>query len=102
MELKPGSRWKSAVCNAEIVVVRPPSTSGQLECGGRAVISQSGEGGGGDAVDPAHANGVLIGKRYLDEVTGIEVLGAKAGKGSLSMDGRPLSLKEAKPLPASD
>src|SRR5438309_533445 len=29
MELKPGSRWKSAVCDGEFVVVRPPS-------GGRA------------------------------------------------------------------
>ena len=24
MELKPGSRWKSAVCDTEVVVVRPP------------------------------------------------------------------------------
>ena len=24
MELKPGSRWKSAVCPAEVVIVRPP------------------------------------------------------------------------------
>ena len=30
MELKPGSRWKSAVCDGEFVVVRPPSGGGEL------------------------------------------------------------------------
>jgi hypothetical protein len=38
----------------------------------------------------------------VDEESGIEVLGAKAGKGSLAYDGRALMLKDAKPLPASD
>jgi hypothetical protein len=102
MELKPGSRWKSSVCEAQMVVVRPPQNAGMLECGGAAVLPQA------DATPPTgeisadHARGVLIGKRYLDEMSGIEVLGAKAGAGSLSFDGRPMTLKEAKPLPASD
>jgi hypothetical protein len=102
MELKPGSRWKSSVCEAQMVVVRPPQNAGVLECGGMAVLPQS------DATPPTgeinadHAEGVLIGKRYFDEISGIEVLGAKAGAGSLSFDGRPMTLKEAKPLPASD
>jgi hypothetical protein len=102
MEIKPGSRWKSAVCSAEMVVVRPPATAGELQCGGAPVrphaedVTPSGE------VHADHAGGVLIGKRYIDETSGIEVLGAKPGKGSLAFDGRPLTLKEAKPLPASD
>lgn len=101
MELKPGSRWKSAVCTAEVVVVRSPSAPGALMCGGVAVVPHGNAVGGGD-IDPAHAEGVLIGKRYTDEQTGLEVLGAKPGKGSLALDGRPLTLKDAKPLPASD
>lgn len=101
MELKPGSRWRSAVCTAEMVVVRPPNAPGVLQCGGVAVQPLGDASAGGD-IHPDHAVGVLIGKRYTDPVSGIEVLGAKAGKGSLAFDGRPLVLKEAKPLPASD
>jgi hypothetical protein len=102
MDIKPGSRWKSAVCDAQIVVVRPPNAAGALHCGGVAVLEQASATAPSGDIHPDHAGGVLIGKRYTDEVSGIEVLGAKAGKGSLAFDGRPLTLKEAKPLPASD
>ncbi len=102
MEIKPGSRWKSTVCDAQIVVVRPPKQAGELQCGGTAVVELSDVEVSTVGVHPDHASGVLIGKRYMDVESGIEVLGAKAGKGSLAFDGRPLQLKEAKPLPASD
>lgn len=102
MELKPGSRWKSAVCEAQMVVVRPPSTPGTLQCGGADALPLANTSTPGEQIDPTHAQGVLIGKRYVDEASGLEVLGAKAGGGSLAFDGRPLILKEAKPLPASD
>jgi hypothetical protein len=101
MEIKPGSRWKSAVCDAQMVVVRPPSQPGELRCGGEAVVELTATASGGE-VHPDHSGGVLTGKRYVDAESGIEVLGAKAGKGSLSFDGRPMQLKDAKPLPASD
>jgi len=102
MELKPGSRWKSAVCDAQMVVVRPPSGAGELQCGGAAVLPIDDVAAPTGAVSPDFAEGVAIGKRYIDEESGLEVLGAKAGKGSLVFDGRPLTLKGAKPLPASD
>jgi hypothetical protein len=102
MELKPGSRWKSAVCDTEVVVVRPPSQPSTLECGGLAMISHASERPTGGAVDPAFAAGSLLGKRYTDETTGLEALCAKPGAGSLSVDGRPVTLKEAKKLPSSD
>ena len=44
----------------------------------------------------------LIGKRYVHEVSGLEVLGAKPGVGSLAFDGIALVLKDAQPLPALD
>ena len=43
-----------------------------------------------------------MGKRFADPDTGIEVLATKGGAGSLSLDGQPLALKDAKPLPSSD
>ena len=102
MELKPGSRWKSAACNAEVIVVRPPKHPVVLECGGAPMMEMAAAKPEGLTVSPAHAKGVLIGKRYFDEAAGIEVLGSKAGTGSLSIDGQPLSIKEPKPLPSSD
>lgn len=44
----------------------------------------------------------LLGKRYSDEATGIELLCTKGGPGQLACDGRPLVVKAAKPLPSSD
>ena len=102
MEIKPGSRWKSAVCDAQMVVVRPPNRAGELQCGGAAVLDLAETALPTGDVHADHASGVLIGKRYTDADSAIEVLGSKAGKGSLSFDGRPLVLKDAKPLPASD
>jgi hypothetical protein len=102
MDLKPGSRWKSVVCNAEVVIVRPPKTSVVLECGGHSMTAISDAKPEGLAVSPAHSAGVHMGKRYVDEATGLEVLASKAGVGSLSIGGSPLSVKEPKALPASD
>jgi hypothetical protein len=47
-------------------------------------------------------HGVVLGKRYVDEQSGLEVLCTKAGAGPLAADGRPLVIKAAKVLPASD
>ena len=52
-------------------------------------------------MDPSLSDGNLMGKRYVDE-TGAEVLVTKAGAGTLSVGSTPLTVKEAKPLPASD
>ena len=102
MELKPGSRWKSAVCDAQLVVVRPPSAVGELQCGGVAVLPIDDASAPSGDVSADFADGVLIGKRYTDEASGIEVLGAKAGKGSLAFNGVAMTVTGAKPLPASD
>ncbi|APZ98221.1 hypothetical protein BWQ93_06825 [Sphingopyxis sp. QXT-31] len=102
MELKPGSRWKSAVCDAQLVVVRPPSVAGELQCGGAPVLPIDDAAAPSGDVSADFAEGVMIGKRYTDEASGIEVLGAKAGKGSLAFNGTPMTIKGAKPLPASD
>ena len=102
MELKTGSRWKSAVCATELAVVRPAKEAVTLECGGRAVIAIGVDRPADGAVAPAQASGTLLGKRYVDEPSGLEVLCTKPGAGSLAVDGRALTLREAKRLPSSD
>jgi hypothetical protein len=44
----------------------------------------------------------LIGKRYVDATGTIELLCTSSGAGALSCDGAPMTVKAAKPLPASD
>ena len=102
MTLKPGSRWRSAVCSAEAVVVRPAKEPLVLECGGQPMLAPGDDRPDGLTPAPDHADGVQVGKRYFDAETGIEVLCSKAGAGSLSVGGRPLARKDAKALPASD
>lgn len=102
MDLKPGSRWKSAVCATEAVVVRPPSSPAVLECGGQPMVAHGAQPPEGLAPAPGHAAGSLLGKRYADAETGLEVLCAKGGVGSLALSGRPLIVRDAKKLPASD
>jgi len=102
MELRAGTRLKSAVDETEVVVVRPPSTPVEVWCGGQPMHPAGEEGPVGLELDPAHAEGTLLGKRYADPEVGIELLCTKAGKGSLSLAGTPLPLKDAKPLPSSD
>jgi len=46
--------------------------------------------------------GSMLGKRYVDADSTIEVLCTKPGDGSVGIGETALELKEAKPLPASD
>jgi hypothetical protein len=101
MDLKPGTRWSSQVCDTEVVIVRG-AEGVELECGGHSMVPQGETAVGGLALDEAHAGGTLIGKRFADEASGLELLVTKPGAGSLALGGTPLPLKEAKPLPSSD
>lgn len=100
-DYKPGSRWKSGACSGEFVVVRPPSGAGELTCGGAPVRPQA-DAGDGEGPVPEGSEGTTAGKRYTDPASGMELLCTKAGRGDLSFAGRPLQLKDAKPLPSSD
>ncbi|HEX3917796.1 MAG TPA: hypothetical protein VHW60_10700 [Caulobacteraceae bacterium] len=102
MELKPGSRWKSVACDTEVVVVRATAGAAQLECGGHPMIAHTEAKPAGLALSEDHSVGTQAGKRFADDVSGLEVLCTKGGKGSLSIDGRAIGAKEAKKLPASD
>ena len=98
----PGSRWKSAVCDTEAVVVRPASTGAVPECGGVAMIPVADPKTEDAAPLAGFESGSLRGKRYADDATGMEALCTKAGKGTLGIEGRAFVPKEAKKLPSSD
>lgn len=46
--------------------------------------------------------GNQLGRRYVCEVCGTEVLCTKAGEGSIYCCGKEMQIKQAKPLPSSD
>jgi hypothetical protein len=96
--MKPGTRLKSAADDTEVMVIR--CSSGTIECGGAPMAEAKPT----DAaeLDPDFAEGTLMGKRYVDAAGEYELLCVKPGKGSLSVDGVKLVVKDAKPLPASD
>ncbi len=96
--MKPGTKLKSATCDTEVMIIR--CGKGQIECGGAAMTAEKSAEVGSPSED--HAGGTLMGKRYVDADGTYELLCVKSGKGSLSVDGVALSIKDAKPLPASD
>lgn len=99
--MKNGTRLRSQVCDTAVIVVKAADSLDDLRAGGAPMVALDAAGTIDVALDPAFADGNVMGKRYVDE-TGAEVLVTKAGAGTLSVGRNPLSLKEAKPLPASD
>lgn len=102
MQVKVGSRLRSAVCSTEVIVVRAPAGELALTCGGAPMLGPNAEAGGGDSLDPSESGGTALGKRYASDALGLELLVTKAGEGALSVDGTKLELKDAKSLPSSD
>jgi hypothetical protein len=99
--IKNGTRLQSQVCDTQVIVVKASDSLDDLRCGGAPMLPL-GDGKSTDAtLDPAFSDGSLMGKRYVDE-TGAEVLVTKAGAGTLTVGQTALTVKEAKPLPASD
>jgi hypothetical protein len=99
--IKNGTRLQSQVCDTQVIVVRSADSLDDLRVGGAPVVPVGGDVDAGLTIDPDLADGNLMGKRYVDDA-GAEVLVTKAGKGTLSIGTTALSIKEAKPLPASD
>lgn len=100
-ELKAGTRMKSAVCATEVMVIAATAGDVEVTCGGAAMIGAKDTAESG-SVDAAHAEGTLLGKRYVNAAGDIELLCVKPGDGSLAVGGETLVLKEAKALPSSD
>ncbi|MBY8862975.1 hypothetical protein K7711_41340 [Nocardia sp. CA2R105] len=102
MQIKAGTRCRSQVCETQLIVVRPIPGDLDLTCGGHPVIDYNGQPTPGLTPKPGADTGTTLGKRYTDVSGRLEVLVTKAGAGTLALAGEPLTLKDAKPLPASD
>jgi hypothetical protein len=98
--VKNGTRLQSQVDDTQVIVVKTADSLDDLRCGGTVMIPLDAEKTAAE-LDANFADGTAMGKRYVD-AGGAEVLVTKAGKGTLAIGAEPLSLKEAKPLPASD
>lgn len=99
-ELSVGKRLRSQTYETEVIVIRAPQTPVELCCGDHPMTSVDAARGVAATVSADH--GVVLGKRYVGDETGLEVLCTKAGTGPLVADGRQLAIKAAKALPASD
>jgi hypothetical protein len=101
VEVKPGTRLRSSVCDAEFVVVKATGDAVDLRCGGHPLVATTDEAGGGGPA-AGFDGGSLLGKRYVDDGGAVELLCTKPGPSSLSLGDQLLVLKDAKPLPSSD
>ncbi len=99
--IKNGTRLQSQVCDTQVIVVRSADSLDDLRAGGAPMVPIGSDIDEGLNLDAALSDANLMGKRYVDDV-GAEVLVTKAGQGTLSIGATPLTIKEAKPLPASD
>jgi hypothetical protein len=101
-DIAAGQRLRSHTCGTEVIVVRAPDQPVELTCGGAPMTAEAAPAGRPAPPQPAAAEGAQLGKRYVDEPTGLELLCTKPGAEVPAADGRALTLKTAKPLPASD
>jgi hypothetical protein len=102
VKLRAGQKLHSAVCEAQVIVVRAPDAEVELGCGGAPLLEDGQDADATATLDPSLGDGPLLGKRYADDELGLELLCNRAGQGALTVDGRPLLVKGAKPLPSSD
>jgi len=98
--LRPGDQLASTVCTTRVVVIRAPHERRPLiACAGSPMVPGP-VAPHSPAADADAAT--LIGKRYVDATETVELLCTASGAGVLSCDGAPMTVKAAKPLPASD
>lgn len=100
--LKPGARLFGAACTSEFIVVKAPAGELAVTIGGHAALTSAADRDSSLTLVPGHDGGAAMGKRYVDEAGAVELLCTKAGSGVPAVDGAVLSIKDAKPLPASD
>lgn len=97
MGLKVGSRLRAQNSACEVIVIRGSDDGAALLCAGVEMLSAD---PGPGVPQLADGPAVQLGKRYTDG--GIEVLCTRPGIGPLVYGDHELSVKTAKPLPASD
>jgi hypothetical protein len=102
MQISTGARYRSQVCETELIVVRQLAGELDLTCGGHSLIDLKATPTAGLTLKAGADTWTGLGKRYTDPSGQLELLVTKAGQGTLALGGEPLALKQTKPLPASD
>jgi hypothetical protein len=100
--LKAGGRFKSAVSEVQVMVIKAPPGEHRVQCGGVDMLGANAPAPEPAAIDSADSGETLIGKRYVNADESLELLCTKGGKGSLTLGGAALEIKQAKQLPSSD
>ena len=101
VKFRAGQQLVSAVDSTAVIIIKAPATECTVTCGGVA-MAVAGQAVTAAKPDPSLMGGTQIGKRYVDDADTIQLLCTKAGQGTLALDGSPLRIAAAKPLPASD
>ena len=101
VKFRAGQQLVSGVDSTAVIVIKAPAAECTVTCGGVAMAT-AGQPVTHAEPDPALMEGTRIGKRYVDDADTIQLLCTKAGQGTLALDGNPLRIQAAKPLPASD
>ncbi|HEY5855273.1 MAG TPA: hypothetical protein VIW24_14760 [Aldersonia sp.] len=97
--LRPGAQLASTSCGTRVVVVRAPADHlPTITCGGTPMVPASAP----PSAPQATPAGTLVGKRYVNAGETVELLCTCSGTGELACAGSPMTIKAAKPLPASD
>lgn len=99
--LHPGDQLVSTACGTKVIVIRAPAQGAPVVgCAGVPMVPAS------SAVPKPPEDGgppvTLLGKRYVHEASGLELLCTSPGSGELTCDGIAMTLKAARALPASD
>src|SRR5271154_330406 len=101
VKFRVGQQLVSAVDSTAVIIVRAPAEERTLTCGG-VEMGTAGEAVTATEPDRSLMGGTQIGKRYVDEAATLRALSPKGGAASRALNGRPLLIQAAKPLPASD
>lgn len=103
MKVAIGQKLVSSVDATAAVVVRCTGGDVNITCGGAPMVDAQGSPGSQRlTADPALMGGTQVGKRYVDDGAGLELLCVSGGEGSLAIGATPMTLKASRQLPSSD
>jgi hypothetical protein len=100
--MKVGERYQSPSTAAQIIVMRAPAQDVEVTLAGELVVPLDPTAAPSGTPVPDSDEQLQVGKRYVDDESGLEVLCTTAGAGPLVVDGRSLTTAAAKLLPSSD
>lgn len=102
MEIRAGQAFVSAVDATSVIVTKASVTEVALTCGGVEMVPKGPTPPLSVEADPEQLGGSQLGKRYSNGPGTVELLCIAGGQGTIAVDGVPLAVQEAKPLPSSD